>query len=209
MYRDWIHFIGSKYYSINSFVKEAKEYSINRRISLNNLKRLDFGDRIFLAQGGSKSSIIFGYFVLTTVSGLPRDVVKELEESKCIEFKDSDRKRILRGCGSYEVRGSYKIIDSEGFLEVVCNSGIKSKLGIGGEYKPIPLDVNRVKTRIPFMQGYRDFNFEKLKEDYNRLKLSGSRIILKDYYYREDIAKTGMPVKGKTLIDIEDYSLKE
>jgi len=68
----WLHWIGNKYYSIKSFIEEAKLIGVSRRVPKNILKKMRWGDTIFLAskQKGLKTPVVFGYFKLEKIEGI-------------------------------------------------------------------------------------------------------------------------------------------
>lgn len=70
--RSWLHWIGNKYYSIKSFIDEAKLIGVSRRVPKAILKKMRWGDTIFLTsrQKGLKNPVIFGYFRLERIEGV-------------------------------------------------------------------------------------------------------------------------------------------
>lgn len=72
----WVHWMGNCYYSIESFIKEAKDIGISRRVPKLTLKKMKWGDTIFLTskEKGLKAPVIFGYFTLHTIQGIKVDI---------------------------------------------------------------------------------------------------------------------------------------
>lgn len=77
----WLHWIGNQYYSIKSFIKEARLIGVSRRVPVKALKKMKWGDTIFLAskQKNLKNPVIFGYFRLEKLQGIKVNI-NELPE---------------------------------------------------------------------------------------------------------------------------------
>lgn len=110
---DWLHFVGRSYYTQKNFVREAQEHGVSRKISKRLLGGFRWGDRIWLAQGDMKKrtritpfngSEVFAYFILTTIAGVPREIIDQLPEVKQIS---KNVEMIRRGCGSYQIGPSF------------------------------------------------------------------------------------------------------
>ena len=70
--RTWLHWIGNQYYSIESFIEEARLIGVSRRVPAKALKKMKWGDTIFLTskEKGIKNPVIFGYFILDKLQGI-------------------------------------------------------------------------------------------------------------------------------------------
>lgn len=70
--RTWLHWIGNQYYSIESFIEEARLIGVSRRVPAKALKKMKWGDTIFLAskEKGIKNPVVFGYFTLDKLQGI-------------------------------------------------------------------------------------------------------------------------------------------
>jgi hypothetical protein len=109
----WLHFLGKSYYpSPETFVREARQFGVNRRVSLNTLGAFSWGDQVFLGFGDfiTKSrktppnpSFCFGFFVVSGVGGLPREILDELPEDAYQEIQALGGFQVSRGCGGYQV----------------------------------------------------------------------------------------------------------
>jgi len=74
--RSWLHWIGNQYYSIRKFIEEARLIGVSRRVPQPVLKKMKWGDMIFLAskEENLKSPVIFGYFRLERIQGVRVDM---------------------------------------------------------------------------------------------------------------------------------------
>ncbi len=72
----WLHWIGNQYYSIREFIKEAELIGVSRRVPEKMLRKMKWGDTIFLASKEKrlKSPVIFGYFRLERIQGVKVDM---------------------------------------------------------------------------------------------------------------------------------------
>lgn len=70
--RTWLHWMGNQYYSIESFIEEARLIGVSRRVPAKALKKMKWGDIIFLTskEKGIKNPVIFGYFILDKLQGI-------------------------------------------------------------------------------------------------------------------------------------------
>jgi len=77
----WLHWIGNQYYSIEKFINEAELIGVSRRVPQKMLRKMKWGDTIFLASKEKKlkSPVIFGYFKLERIQGVKVDM-EELPE---------------------------------------------------------------------------------------------------------------------------------
>ncbi|MEW6482874.1 MAG: hypothetical protein AB1397_07790 [bacterium] len=207
----WLHFIGKKYYTINAFVKEAEKIGISRRIDIKRLKNMNWGDTIYLFQGDSKGSVLFGFFKLNNIYGIPSEAVRNLVEKGKISLSSSSDigKKIERGCGEYIITASYVCNSSltiKEILEEIEKLGLKKlNLLIGGSFFP----HERIKSKIPFQQGFRKFDYEGFIRAYrnqgNNKRVKGQFYI--DEEIPEDPELTDQTQKNK-IIEIEDYQKK-
>lgn len=74
--RSWLHWIGNAYYSIESFIDEARIMGLSRRVPERILRKMKWGDTIFLASKEKKvkSPVVFGYFTLHKIQGVKVDM---------------------------------------------------------------------------------------------------------------------------------------
>jgi len=77
----WLHWMGNKHYTIEEFIKEAELIGVSRRVPEKMLRKMKWGDTIFLASKEKKlkSPVIFGYFRLERIQGVKVDM-EELPE---------------------------------------------------------------------------------------------------------------------------------
>ncbi len=100
----WLHWIGNNYYTIASFIREAKKMGVSRRIKPVILKGMEWDTRIYLVsrEPGAKAPVIFGFFDITAITGveIPPDKLKEMIADGRIDVKEITRtKAEVRGCG--------------------------------------------------------------------------------------------------------------
>lgn len=70
----WLHFVGRSYYKSElRFVREAERYGVTRRVSLAVLRSMAWGDRVLLVTRSGASSVVFGQFTVTRLSGFSAD----------------------------------------------------------------------------------------------------------------------------------------
>lgn len=206
---NWIHFIGKSYYSVNKFIKEAVQMGISRAVSLQTFKNMEFGDRVFLAQGDSKGSKIFGFFIIESVLGIGKELQDQMEKEGIIE-KDNNSTPVIvqRGCGSYMVSGTSIIRDYDKFMDIVKNADKEQldRLMIGGEFHYLQdcgIDEEFVITNIPFQMGYRLFDFDMFKAEYEAVQ---GRKVKGQFYQSGRSGKT--EISEIRSLTIENYKLK-
>ena len=154
----WLHYVGKNLYSKKSFIKEAKEFGVNRAVPKWMVgKHIKLGDKIYLAfhkkdkRSLKEKAIIFGFFI---VEGFSFDVetAKELEKEgvgKTI-LHDDGPIDVKRGCGSYSIVGTFEVKDEEKFLEVLREKG--NKIFVRGRF--FELEEEEVIENVSFSRGY-------------------------------------------------------
>lgn len=164
-----MHFIGKSYYSRGSFIREAKKYGITRRVALNVLKKMSWGDRVLLAIMDGKTPVIFGEFRIERISGLSSEVMKVIAEKGLLESQtDPGGIVVRRGCGSYVAGPTYSVRTTiEQIAKIIENEENPGKPMVGGKFIPHPLV--RLKD-LKFRQGFRLFNYEAFAEAYKAEK---------------------------------------
>lgn len=179
----WLHFIGKKYYATDvRFVREAQRFGITRRVSLAVLRKMAWGDRVLLAQLSGRSSVIFGQFTITRLSGLNPDGGAALAQACAgdVEIREYPQpRRVERGCGSYMVHGEMVVRHTplEKITEALRSVKNPGALMVGGQFVPLWTDlqladhsplrqVQRVRVKsIPFAQGFRPFAFDEFRSE--------------------------------------------
>lgn len=171
----WLHFVGKTYYTRGTFVREAKKYGVTRRVSLNVLKNMAWGDRVLLAIMDGKTPIVFGEFRIERISGLSAEAVSALERLGLLqEIIDFGGIFVKRGCGCY-VTGPTRstnatIREIVQTLEALMASGELEDPGkpmVSGKFILHPLV--RLKD-IRFRQGFRLFDYETFEVAYKTEK---------------------------------------
>lgn len=192
---NWLHFIGKQYYTMNAFETEARDLQVSRRIALDKLKKMKFGDKIYLFQKARKAhnSTMFGYFTFERILGqLPDSLIQELTDVGYIlsGVADGQGDSVVRGCGSYIMGLGYTIhgIDAPALAEKLKAHGA-TKVMIGGTFFGLP----HIASDIKFQMGFRPFDYDGFIAEYQRLvKLGRQRICIKGYWYISDEAKTAI-----------------
>ncbi len=114
-------FVGSSYYTQESYEREAQRLGVSRAVSFGVLKTLKFGEPILLASyigdPSSKdktkkvgSAEVFGYFTFNGIShNLPTEYKEALLEKLTIISLNSNKQAITRACGNYVAESSATI----------------------------------------------------------------------------------------------------
>jgi len=185
---DWLHWIGKQYYTTNSFIKEAEKYGVSRRVSLQQLKQMSWGDTIYCAMLDGKTGVIFGYFKVKQITGLDPETAERVRDRYACELLDNGGYAVSRSCGEYATGATYSIsADIKEIANEIMNiegekenlrppptppRGGKSKLMVSGHFtikEPIRL------LDIPFRQGFRAINGKSLiyQAENNNRKVKG------------------------------------
>jgi len=158
----WLHYVGRGLYSINTFVREAKKYGVSRAIPLQMLKKLHWGEKIYLAQvkekleGGRVVAKVFGYFTIRGINiGSSDELRKEIFRDERINAKviRTGNMHVERACGSYIVSATaVTSADLETVANVISEKakefGESVKVFIGGELTLIdPIEIVAPFTR--------------------------------------------------------------
>jgi hypothetical protein len=179
--------VGRSYYSAASFEKEAKTFGITRRVSRTALKKMEYGDTVWLAIPDGKSVVMFGKFVVSSVSGLSGEEANLMATLFDLEQVSAGGAMVSRGCGSY-IQGATFVIRSkdgkpvtiEQLLETIEPAEEKGKLMVGGDF----VAVERVRLKdMKFNQGFRPFDANTYSAEV--AKLNGGPKAVKGFYYSE------------------------
>jgi len=159
----WLHYIGRSYYTERGFVREAREYGVTRRVSLKTLKRMQWGDRVILAIRDGATSIVFGQFTITKLSGLSSEAIEAIERAGIVTATlASDQsncgKTIKRGCGCYTIGFVIAVeADLEKLAAALDECDDPGKPMIGGPFS----ERERVRLKkIKHSMGFRPFDLE-------------------------------------------------
>ena len=204
----WLHYIGKGLYTIESFVREAKKYGVSRAIPLQMLKKLNWGDKIYLAQNLSKVEMdeknvvvakVFGYFRVESVQLNASDKLKsEIHNDEKVRAKivDSGGFTVHRACGSYEV-SSIAVTNAnlstlaEVIREKEKELGEKAKVFVCGEL----VLIEPIEIPAPFTRSLVKVNIDESKLVVKKtLKIESKRkkavVHVKDYKRRLRLNKT-------------------
>lgn len=161
---DYLHWIGKKYYTMNSFAKEAAQHGVTRRVSLQTAKKMSWGDRIYTAMLDGKTGVIFGSFIISKLSGLSAEVTTQLEDKYESKLVDEGGDVILRGCGEYIECDTHAIKRKlPDIIELLLQMSIDDKdIGnpmVSGSFQT----ASKIRLiDIPFRQGFRTIDAKAL-----------------------------------------------
>lgn len=224
----WLSFVGRAYYTIPGFVKEAKKHGVSRRVSARLLSGMDWGDKVYLAQGDmAKStrrveltpSIVFGSFRVTRLGGIPSEVMYDIAEMFELEKVDDGGDLIQRGCGEYVTGATYVIKGASlGEIAKAVRDGAKdASLLLQGKFTK--LSPMAGLPDIHFRWGFRRFDeelFEKVY--YTELKKVEKTegfdpekdLVICPGEFRVEEAPTRVETKVKTeLQEVKSYRLAD
>jgi len=211
--RVWLHFIGKQYYSRGKFVKEAKQYGITRRVSLQQLKKMAYGDMVLLAMMDGKSPVVFGSFVIDKISGLSPAASAVIKEKFEYETVSEGGAIVVRGCGMYIEGARYavkatlrEVVDVlEGLKEQEVDIG---KPMVGGRFEPHKLI--RLKD-IPFRQRFREIDYDKILNDigfFLSTEKAKTPVTLRDQYYITNDSDIESSEQEGLVEEVKDYQRK-
>jgi len=157
---DYLHWIGKKYYTMNSFAKEAEEHRVTRRVSLNVAKKMSWGDRIYTAMLDGKTGVIFGYFDIDRITGLSSEALDSVTSAYENEQVAEGGRLIERACGEYSLGATHTVASElPAIIDILQEKVIDDRdIGnpmIGGNFHTIT--AIRLMN-IPFRQGFRTFD---------------------------------------------------
>ena len=167
--KTWLQFVGASHYPTpGCFIKEAKAVGVTRVVEKRTLATMSYGDRVVLAQwikGGKKNkahAIIFGEFIIDSISGLSEKVLDALSGAYPMELVDMGGQRIVRGCGSYTKGRTVSFTGDRpspsDIVDTIKGLGIKDKPMVGGRLVEYPKHV-RMKN-LPHSPGTREFDYD-------------------------------------------------
>lgn len=187
-----IHFVGLRYYTVQSFIKEAKEIGVSRALPANVLKSFNWGDRIFLAihikeqsEDGKTTiptAVVFGYFTIEWVNfkGTPRLHAAVATDPR-LKAKTTPLPTPVhenRGCGDYAITAVTTVgkdVTLAMLVQVVQEHarkfGDKFKLMAGGRFVQLkPAKLRGVKftqnvTWVGLPDAAADFIFSQIDDD--------------------------------------------
>lgn len=198
----WLHCVGASYYSQAAFIQEAMKYGITRRVSLANLKRMHYGDQVLLAMKDGASLVVFGSFLIDSLSGLSHEGMEAVRAGLDLQVIDVGGKVVKRGCGEYVEGPTYLVTFDLGVMaEALDQVEDPGKLMVGGRFQSGRLV--RLKS-IRHSMGFRAFDVEAFSRDLSALgpTVGDSLPVLSGHYY----ADVSPPPRPQT--DLEDPFLR-
>lgn len=126
----WLHFIGGYYKSTEMFVSEAKRQRISRRAPAQQVRGMQFGDRLVLLRYMRKAQVMA--FAEAQIVGITLDheiaeaVGDELQKQGLAEYHAPGAGGgtiITRECGSYRMCGSWSVrCELSDVMEIAINA---------------------------------------------------------------------------------------
>jgi len=143
----FLHFVGQGYYDEKGFIAEARKCGVQRKIKLQDLKKINFGDIVFLAFGfrrpkdlkkGLDPAKVFGYFKIEKLSGMEERTLELISKELGVSVEESDNEMISRGCGTYVLGSSLTInVPMEEIKELIRKYEFTANLFVGGTFTKI------------------------------------------------------------------------
>ncbi len=203
----WIHFIGKSYYTINSFEKEAAKFGVSRRIDKRLIKKMRYGDKVYVFQKDGKSSKCFGYFVINSVWGkYSPEMMEELDREGKIESNHcAIPVPIKKGCGTFVLCGSSAInCDMDELGEKIEEYGAENVM-VGGTFYP----MEHIRSAIPHQQGFRRFAADEFLQEAEAVKDTARAKVRGHFYEDAPVVHNGGKFEGDKFINIvEQYQRK-
>lgn len=208
-----LHCVGRAYYTRRRFKVEAERYGVSRRISLKDLKAMEWGDTVLLAIQEGKSLVIFGEFTVDRLSGLSPEANRAIAANWPVEKVSDGGAVVRRGCGSYVEGATYTFTEPVSlreialFLEQLKKDGVDIGLPmISGPF------YSRRSVRlldVPFRQGFRAFNYDCFMAAVEAAKANGAKYLaVHGQFYVGKEARTETPATG-CLQEVHNYRRKE
>lgn len=218
---EWIHFVGRSYYTIPAYEKEAELYGVSRRVALNMLSGITWGDRIWLAQGDMKKknrispivgSTVFGSFRVTQLGGLDPWNIDVLKEGFDLEEDMESPKNLVvkRNCGIYLIDKRYQTKASLAEIAQFLRDSTEqvSILLLQGRYES--LQPRALLPDVTFRWGYRRFNGQDFLAAYNKIvkrrKRKSSKVVVLPGEFKdvENLEPVNAP-EVKTIEGVLEY----
>jgi len=165
----WIHWIGLKYYTIDSFILEAEKLGVSRRIPPQILKSMSWGDRIYLIgeiPEMPKRGILFGYFIVDKIKYVTKDKKLSKKMKKLLEDKSEivycgKKAGVERGCGYEEYGGFYLV--TEASVKEIANVLVRGKSTVNVVSQLYLLKKAKLTNIKPF-RGFKHVSIEKISK---------------------------------------------
>jgi len=178
----WLHHVGKTYWTPAQFRKECKEYGVSRRIAVNALSNMEFGDTVLLAMWDGKKSIIFGQFKLDTVYFQNPQTLTLATGGPVVE--EVINSFVSRGCGQYSIVSQTIVtVPLESVVEAAKAAG--DQLMIGGAWEDVR--PRYVLKKVPHRLGFRAFDFDLVQmESDQKRNAKGEPVLYGQYYLNHD-----------------------
>ena len=157
----WLHYVGG-YYTRTSFLREARQHKVTRRVAANIARKMSYGDTVRLLAWNKGKPLLFAEFVIRSIT-MPEEIAKPLAEELIKDGKarlvSAGGGRVVRECGSYIAGATYAVDVELGELvedaiKLSKEKSIKPSFMISGPlthvYKPSKL----LDPAPPFTRGF-------------------------------------------------------
>lgn len=201
----WLNFIGKRFYTPAKFMREARRYGVSRRISRQDLERMTWGDKVYLAiKDGRENALVFGYFIVERITGLDDGTMQKVAEKYGAEVQDLGGKLVTRECGQYITGPSYS---TEASIKDICKELPEEKLPLMVAGRVIPFGPAKL-IKVPHRQGFRAFDFESFKNKVDEWKPEKDRRRKVPAVRGQFYAKLAPPEEGDagTVTVIDKYN---
>ena len=223
-----LHYIGKRYYTMESFTKEAEKYGVSRALPVSVVKKLHWGDKIYVAfdmkSSKGRYALVFGYFYVQGLNISNPEIRQKLKEDgrvrivKEVSYGGSGGGRgvsVVRGCGSYSI-GSVSYVDNDIYElaevidDIAKKENIKVKVMVTGLFvrlSPIklygaPFTRSIVHVKVPD-------EFFDLVERVNHDKTIGDEKTAIAYLENYQLGKPSKKRKKKVMEVLKTRSLMD
>jgi len=108
---EWVHYVGERY-SPASFIREAEEHGVSRRIPMSQAKACKYGDVVMLMQWNTGKPLAFAEFVISSISlqgNAATQVAQDLINEGRATPSGGDPVTIKRECGEYTAMPAVRV----------------------------------------------------------------------------------------------------
>lgn len=216
----WLHFVDKSQYYRVQFVREAQEIGIARRVPLDTLKRMEWGDMVTCVmengEAGVKSPVMFLEFPISHVTGIGAWAVAQFLDMYPCRVLDVGGDLVKRKTCYYATGLSYRVDASlRAVAEYLENLAAEDGADIG-----FPMvgcnkgEVSLVKRPFPYFRGltaspgFTRFDSDKLHKAIQGWRSQGKRPQLSSSFKLKEFDKSisgGLDFEGE-IRGIRNYT---